>query len=320
MSGRASFAAAAAAAEALGAAIAVAWAAGRLLSDRWAWSQWLLWVPTPALLAAAAVCFAAALRPALRPGTRRRRLAVRGGACLAALAYFGAVEHRFGRGGEPAGLRVVHWNAEGAGHADYGAQNEALLGLGADLYLVSAPGPAEAAFATLRAGLGPGAHTAVIGPFVVFTRLEIVEAGALVFAEGVQAAFFRVAAAGLAARPVVIHAVDLPSDPRRGRFEVARDLRRLLDAAGAPEPDLVVGDFNMTRGGRALRAAYPGLEHAWDQAGGGCGATFPRAFPLYHLDHALLAPTLRAADYRLVDPGTSRHRLQVVDLVAGAPE
>jgi hypothetical protein len=79
----------------------------------------------------------------------------------------------------------------------------------------------------------------------------------------------------------------------------------------------VVGDFNMTRGSTSMNALFPGFAHAWDQAGRGYGATFPRGFPLYHLDHTLLADTVQATDYTLVDLGIGRHLAQRVELAPG---
>ena len=39
----------------IAAAVLVAWLAGRVISDRYGWSQWLLWIPTPAVLPAVLV-------------------------------------------------------------------------------------------------------------------------------------------------------------------------------------------------------------------------------------------------------------------------
>jgi endonuclease/exonuclease/phosphatase family metal-dependent hydrolase len=93
----------------------------------------------------------------------------------------------------------------------------------------------------------------------------------------------------------------------------------MLESVAAPPPDIVVGDFNMTRGSASVRTLFPGLTHAFDQAGRGYGATFRRGFPLYHLDHTLLADTVQATDYALVDLGIGRHLAQVVELAPVTP-
>ena len=95
------------------------------------------------------------------------------------------------------------------------------------------------------------------------------------------------------------------------RFEIAARARALLDPSGAPTPDLVVGDLNMTRGGAALAAFWPGYRHAFDEGGHGYGATFDRAWPIYHIDHVLLGEGVNCARYDIVDPGIARHRAQV---------
>ena len=46
------------------ATVLLAWLLGRVLSDRFSWSQWLLWVPTPAAAAAVTMGLLGACRPA----------------------------------------------------------------------------------------------------------------------------------------------------------------------------------------------------------------------------------------------------------------
>ncbi|MHC4609561.1 MAG: endonuclease/exonuclease/phosphatase family protein, partial [Planctomycetota bacterium] len=162
-------------------------------------------------------------------------------------------------------------------------------------------------------------NVATVWPFTVITRLPVLEARPLVAGNGIYIAVFRLDATAELDRPITLLAVDLPSDPKRHRYDLALAARRMLEGAAAPAPDIVVGDFNMTRGSAALKALFPGLAHAYDQAGRGYGATFRRGFPLYHLDHALLADTLTATDYALVDLDYGRHLGQLVELAPAAP-
>ncbi|MFO0376687.1 MAG: hypothetical protein ACK51N_06530 [bacterium] len=138
-------------------------------------------------------------------------------------------------------------------------------------------------------------------------------------------------------RPVVVWMLDLPSDPFRFRWRsavaVAVQLRRLAASGGAPPaPDLVIGDFNTPRGSasidhiltaaRALPAGpqpagrpAPGeLTHAFNHAGWGLPATWPRATPLLHIDHCYLAPWLRASQYHILRPLISDHNAQYVEI------
>ena len=51
-----------------------AWLLGRVASDRFGWSQWLQWMPTPVLLPAVGLGVVGACQPARVPRRRRRRL------------------------------------------------------------------------------------------------------------------------------------------------------------------------------------------------------------------------------------------------------
>jgi len=115
-------------------------------------------------------------------------------------------------------------------------------------------------------------------------------------------------------KEITIYAVDLPSEPKISRMQTAQKLRAMLNDADAPLPDLALGDFNMTRRGAALKTAFPNLVHAYDQAGSGYGATYPRKFPLFHIDHILLAQTLQAQTYQLINPQAGRHMLQIAEI------
>ena len=113
-------------------------------------------------------------------------------------------------------------------------------------------------------------------------------------------------------RMIVVWMVDLPSDTRRSRWAVASAAADQLWAGDIPfpSPDLIVGDFNIPRGSASLRLIARGMTHAFDQAGCGYAATWPRRWPITQIDHIFLAPTMRAWRYRVLDMGRGRHRLQ----------
>lgn len=295
--------------------VLAAWLLGRVLSDRWGWSQWLLWIPTEAALAAAALGAVGASRPTRRPGVRRRRVLGWAAVGSAILVYFSVFEHRFlrlpGRGGS--GPRLVQWSIHTTGPRFLRRHAEALVGLDADLTVVSTLLPIHGIHRLLDdlEGLGQGA---VSWPFILLSRWPILEARPLIARADIRASVFRVDTTEPLGRPLTIYAIDLPSKPTRPRAEIAREVRRLLDSIHAAAPDIVIGDFNMTRGSASLDSLFPGFEHAYDQAGWGYGASFRQDFPLYHIDHALLADTVRAVDYDLVNPGFGRHLIQVVQL------
>ena len=286
----------------------IAWLIGRIASDRYAWSQWLLWIPTPLAIAACLLGVLGSL------GHRRLMLVW---AIVAVLigTYFTGFEHRLIRahGTASSGLRIAFWNGNTSGDGDDTKLNDALLALDADLTILTNAGHLHR-YQRLTASLGEDGKRIGFRPFTVFTRLPLLEYRSLVSNDGIEVRYLRVDATAQIGREVSIYAIDLPSDPRIGRMKVAERLRSLLGRADAPPPDIVIGDFNMTRGGAALRTAFPGLVHAYDQVGHGYGATFPRVLRLYHIDHVLLNDSLQALDYRLVNPGLGRHVVQVVDV------
>lgn len=142
-------------------------------------------------------------------------------------------------------------------------------------------------------------------------------------------------------RTTIIWAVDLPSEPKLSRWKIAHDAAAIIasyrgteivirengsiegvPSAGFPPPDVVVGDFNMTRGSAAMRSMLPGMHHAFDEAGAGYAATWPRygyrtPIPLIHVDHMWVSPNTTALRYEIVDPGFGFHQLQVGDVVPG---
>ncbi len=285
-----------------------AWLIGRIASDRYAWSQWLLWIPTP-------VAIAAGLLGALGSLGHRRLILVWAIVAVLIAAYFTGFEHRLIRahGTESSGLRIAFWNGTTSSDGDHTKLNDALLALDADLMILTNAGHHHR-YERLTASLGDDGKRIGFQPFMIFTRLPLLEYRSLVSNDGIEVRHLLLDATAQIGREVSIYAIDLPSDPRIGRMNVAKRLRSLLASADGPPPDIVIGDFNMTRGGAALHTAFPDLQHAYDQAGHGYGATYPRAFPLYHIDHVLLDETLQAQDYRLVNPGVGRHVIQVTQV------
>jgi len=135
--------------------------------------------------------------------------------------------------------------------------------------------------------------------------------------------------------------IDLPSDISLGRESIAREARSAIDSfdgqrmirgrdghwtiepgtghagpKGFPAPDLIIGDFNIPRGADSLSHLRRGYPDAFEQAATGYGASWPRKWPLWHLDQAFIGPNLRAWRYELRDAGSGSHLMQVVDVTA----
>jgi hypothetical protein len=294
-----------------------AWLIGRFTSDRWTWSQWLLWVPTPAAVLATGLGLLAAMRPGPRrlspPVARRRRLLFWLVVAGSIGAYFLFVEHRFARlvGGDAAsgGVSIVCWNMDHNSSDHVPQLLDTLVELDGDI-TIAVGGGGVPLQPEVWNGLRAVQQPVVIGPFTVISRARILEYRHLVASDGIAAAMVRLDCADQLGRDLSMMLVNLPSDPRRSRWHAAEKLRTMLDAAAAPKPDIIVGDFNTTRNSSAMRYLFPEFSHAFDVAGRGYGASFPRELPLYHIDHVLLAETAKAISYELIDPQYGRHLVQ----------
>jgi hypothetical protein len=309
--------------------IILAWLVGRLVSDRYLWSQFLAWIPTPAALLAGAIVLAAWWRIALSARARRRRCLPAALVLVAMVAYFGLAEHhmfasalRLGPApGDTAGhapaagaLHITHWTMSHHKrpldeHSRLIAAHIADLTILTDAYGI--PLQNLASILPADAVIPPR-----VGCFKIISRLPVIEARSIIARDGINVAVLRVDATARIGRELTVCLVDLPSDLAIGRAEQARRLRISLSDAGLQPPDLVVGDFNTPRGSRSLSLMFPGMHHAYDDAGAGYSASFHRALPLYHIDHMLLSDEWRASTYRLVDPGLGRHRLQEAAITA----
>ncbi len=165
--------------ETLAIALLAVWAVGRVLSDRWLWSQWLSWIPSIAVVvpAFALLAFAQIVRVLTRwkaRGTRRRssRAAIIGRlSFLVAVVWF--ARHDVGWSTPPAtrqagSFRVVHWNSSRPAIQGW---EERLAALDADIYIVQ-PGWGWN-FSTFRAALDPAASLLQTYNHVLVSRFPV---------------------------------------------------------------------------------------------------------------------------------------------------
>ncbi len=168
--------------------------------------------------------------------------------------------------------------------------------------------------------------------------------------------------------PFVVWLMDLPSDPSSSRQRVTREAINAIDSwqgtatvlsaetdskgepiwinvpadqlgrRGFPLPDVIIGDFNIPRGSRSLKTLVGNMENAWDQAGMGYTASYPRKvpfkqldgpglasairlfipsdIPFFHIDQAFIAPSLHATRYRTMNLGAGTHWAQFLEVQA----
>lgn len=263
----------------------------------------------------------------------------------------------------PSSTRVLFWNAAAE---DEPGWSRAALGENADVVvLVSLKHDDE--LARISKSMGESESVIVTDRFTVLSRRKIERyaltqldiapgegldprqrTGTRKWADPGHAMFIELAA-DEHRPPMCVWVLDLPSDLSLARHEITEHAARFLrefkgpafrtDGLGAwaeddsttlrgfPEPDLIIGDFNIPRGSASLDAITRGKPNAFDQCGFGPTASWPckwprtgRAiWPVLHIDQMFVGPALRATSYTLINPGAGAHRMQRADVVATCP-
>lgn len=296
------------------AAVVLAWMVGRACTDRFHWSQWLWWIPTPLTLAIIIIGFAATAGMAGTIKTRKS-LAIASIILAAAIAtYFCLIEHKMLRRAPnlpptDSFIKVVHWNAQPPRWLDVAPTIDIMRQTQADLIVLTDPGgPLNHERAD---DLRQDGYTLVSAhPFAVASRLPIITLRTCIMVDRMSVTLLEIDATDRLGRKLTVYLVDLPSNTGVARMPMAKRLRAMLDKLSLPDPDLVIGDFNIPRGSASIATLFPLMPHAFDEAGHGYGATYSRTFPLWHIDHILVSSSVYVGRYDIDDPGLSRHRMQ----------
>ena len=284
-----------------------------VVTDSWALLQGLWWVPRlllalPALLWLIGLfLFARLLR---RDKVESRRLLR-----WMALALLFVVVHLFRVWGFPAerradSLRLVHWNACFISESEAVEAVNRILALDADVIILTDAGAPTLGVGVQRFGAA-GYQIDSPGRFTVLSRLPVVEARPLIAS---RSRFVSRVQLLTPKGDLSIEAVDLPSMPSLPRAITVRSLVADLAQVRSSLPDVLVGDFNITRGSASLSALAPDAHEAFATAGTGWGGSFPRAWPLWPIDLTLVRSPWQAVRSQIVDFGFGRHRVQIVDL------
>jgi hypothetical protein len=303
------------------AAIVILWLIGRLVTDRWWWSQWLFWIPTISVIALSTVCVVLTCLKKFSKSSRNSSLARWSITTLGLLAYFLFVEHRFFTAAAPINLarntpgqlRIVHWNCQDQ-RAKPDEVIDCLRALDGDVIFIT-----DLNWMTWVAlqddPLGTGNPPLSFGSICMVSRLPILQFRPLVSSPSkIIAAQIELDALALVGRTIKVRLMDLPSDPRIGRTSLMHKTHLMLVQANADkelDADMVIGDLNTPRGSASLSIVARAMHEAFAEGGHGYGASFPRVFPLYHIDHVLLSSEWKTLRYDLVNTGLGRHVAQI---------
>ncbi len=288
--------------------------ASQILTDRIGALQFLWWTPRIALVApslALLVLLLLASRILRAPARARRELAAGVGVAMVVGAWCTWSDWGFPRARDGDAFRFAHWNACSVNRDEAPKAIDAIISFEADVVLLTDPGAAfsgdgaarleELGYAMLRAGR-----------FAIVSRVPVVEATPVYSARGRSLSRFVL---DTAHGRLVIDAVDLPSETTMPRYISVRNFVAEIEPLRGEAADLVVGDFNITRGSASLALLAPEGVEAFARAGVGWGGTFPREWPLFAIDQTLVNPGWSPVRAEIIDPGVTRHRAQRVDLI-----
>lgn len=291
----------------VGSTLLLAWIVGRICSDRWTWSQWLLWLPSLTLVPGFLLLALGGWLLSLR------RYAIITLCIASTLGPVGELTALWRPGELPtttaASLRILHWTA-GPQMRSTALLLNAIERAQPDVIVVLGARRAAGGESLAQWGVVPGPMPR--GEFMIFSRIPVVSCRSLARSDDIQLVQLVVQPSGAEAVECLL--LDLPSDPARNRWAIAQATSALIGRTLRSTPSIVLGDLNMTQDSRAMRSILPGWSTAWPAGGRGWGGTWPRSVPLWRIDHVLVPPGDPVPRVTTFDPGAGRHRAQVIDL------
>ena len=289
--------------------VAIVWFIGQVVSDRWFWSQWLLWIPTFIVLL---ILFIVAL--ILAQSRRKYESAIIAVVFLVLACYFLFNENNvFSTNNAKGELKIAAWTMSHSKQKVAEESAELIVQLDPDIMLLT-HGWHVRGEPSIKNWLSDDGKKLISGPFTLLTTVRPIEVRTLVASDGIYISFFKLDTRNQLGRELVVYAVDLPFNLLESRASIVRRAQRLLSKTDAEEPHVVIGDFNMTRNSNSMKRLFPAMTDAWDSGGMGWSSSYHRAFPLFHIDHILVGEDIHALSYELVDPQFGRHCIQLLQL------
>ncbi|MBL6996954.1 MAG: hypothetical protein ISR75_00765 [Phycisphaerales bacterium] len=289
-------------------AFLILWIVGAIFSDRWVWSQWLLWVPTPLILFMLAVLSVLSLLIKKRVQATICLFGV-----LVVAVWFCVFEHNlFSRKSSKGTVSLVGWTMSHSKKDVAKESADIIVKLNGDITLLT-HGWRVRGEPSIQEWLGTSGHKVINSQFTLLTKFTPIQVHTLIAVDEIYISSFVLDTTEVLGDVLVIWAVDFPSSLVISKMEIANRVLRLLQTIDTIKPDIVIGDFNMTRSSSAMQTMFPELHDVADTVGTGILTSFPLEFPLYHIDHILIRSGFRAMNYSLINPHLGRHRIQVLD-------
>ena len=286
----------------------------QVLTDRLGVLQLVWWIPRVFLAGFALLGFLLLLGFALLrhwPKAERARL----GAWIGVSILFGVAcswtDWGLARERPVGAFRLVHWNACHPNRDDAVRVVDALLTFDADAVVLTDPGHCFADGGAERLAAA-GYTIAQPGSFAIISRVGIVEARPVFASRGRSLSRFEL---DTPLGRLRLEGIDLPSDTTMPRFANLELFVAAITPVRGDLPDILAGDFNITRGSASLALLAPGTHEAFATAGVGWGGTYPRRWPFWAIDQMLVRAPWRAVRAEMIEAPVSRHRAHVVDLV-----
>jgi hypothetical protein len=289
--------------------ITTSWFFGIVLTDRWVWSQWIAWIPTQVVMLLLVISLIVVVI------TKAKKLVIILALVLSSVTYWFTFEENkfFSKATAGSGLRIVGWTMSHSKKRVSKESAEKVISLKGDITLLT-HGWYVRGESSIREWIGVENRPVSNGPFTILTTLQVVEVQTLIASDGIYISMFIIDTSETLGKPLVLWAIDLPSDLDISRIKTATKVQRLLATLNTPTPDVVIGDFNMTRGSYSIEKMFPELSDASDEGGFGLLASFPMEYPLYHIDHTLIREGLYCSAFSFINPQIGRHRVQIVEL------